>query len=178
MTEDREILRKICQGDSAAFNDLYREQAPRLHAFLRQMTGNTQAAEDLVQETFTEFWKKPAGYNPDLGSLRTWLFAIARKQAATWWRKHDPVMEETAETAFASSLEASSILQDAMARLNSHLRLILWLREVEGQSYEELAAILEIPVGTVRSRLYAARESLRRIWNQGPSEKEVAHEVR
>jgi RNA polymerase sigma-70 factor, ECF subfamily len=53
---------------------------------------------------------------------------------------------------------------DALARLPKEQRALLWLREVEGQSYAELAVILEIPIGTVRSRLFAAREALRKIW--------------
>ena len=67
--------------------------------------------------------------------------------------------------------EISSLIGDAFKRLDTEQRTLLWLREVEGQSYAELAKILEIPVGTVRSRLFAAREALRTIWlserNQG-----------
>lgn len=178
MTDDREVWKRICGGDVAAFDGLYRGIAPRLHAFLRRVTGNTQAAEDLVQETFTEFWKRPGNYNPELGSVRSWIFGIARKRAATWWRKHDVVTPEADEPISDCHIETSSALQDAMGRLDPQLRLILWLREVEGQSYEELAAILDIPVGTVRSRLFTAREALRTIWHQDPPEKEVTHEVR
>jgi RNA polymerase sigma-70 factor, ECF subfamily len=60
--------------------------------------------------------------------------------------------------------ETLSLVGDAFARLPEEQRMLIWLREVEGQSYSELAAILEIPVGTVRSRLFAAREELRRVW--------------
>jgi RNA polymerase sigma-70 factor, ECF subfamily len=168
--QDREVWQQICDGDVAAFDDLYREQAPRLYAFLRQMTGNTQAAEDIVQETFTEFWKRPGRYAPDSGSLGAWLFGISKKPAADWWRKRDPVAPEPDEPASACHVEISSLLEDAMARLPQQQRILLWLREVEGQSYEELANIPGIPAGTVRSRLFAAREALapvcrnRHVW--------------
>jgi RNA polymerase sigma-70 factor, ECF subfamily len=178
VTEDREVWKQICDGDVTAFNGLYREQAPRLYAFLRRMTGNTEAAEDIVQETFTEFWKRPGRYDPDLGSLRAWLFGISRKYVAAWWRKRDTAAPETDELMSDCHVETSSILQDAMARLPDQQRMLIWLREVEGQSYEELAKILEIPVGTVRSRLFAAREALRRIWYGDRREKEVSDEVR
>lgn len=178
MTQDREVWKQICDGSVPAFNELYRELAPRLLAFLRRMTGNPQAAEDILQETFAEFWKRPGRYNPELGSLRTWLLAIARKRAADWWRKHDAVAPEADEPVSACRLEIASILQDALARLDPQLQLILWLREVEGQSYDELARILEIPVGTVRSRLFSAREALRRVWYGDLRPKEVSHEVR
>ena len=61
-------------------------------------------------------------------------------------------------------------MTDALRRLPPDQRTLLWLREVEGQSYSELAAILGIPIGTVRSRLFAAREALRTIWNQTPNQ--------
>ena len=60
---------------------------------------------------------------------------------------------------------------DAFGRLPKEQRTLLWLREVEGQSYAELAEILGIPVGTVRSRLFAAREELRRVWHATPEVK-------
>ena len=177
MIEDREVWKRICDGDSGAFHDLYREQAPRLHAFLRRLTGNPQAAEDIVQQTFAEFWKRPGRYNPDYGSLRTWLFSISRKQLAEWWRKRDGPASEPEEPVAPCHLEASSILRDALSRLPEQQRILLWLREVEGQSYQELAEILEIPIGTVRSRLFSAREALRRVWFADPCPREVSDEL-
>jgi RNA polymerase sigma-70 factor, ECF subfamily len=178
VTEDRKVWKQICDGDVAAFHALYREQAPRLFAFVRRMTGNTHAAEDILQETFAEFWKRPARYNPDFGSLRAWLFGIARKQVSAWWRKQETVPTDTEEPATPSYVEISSILQDAMDRLPHQQRLLLWLREVEGQSYEELAGILDVPLGTIRSRLFAAREALRKVWHGELPHKETVHEVR
>lgn len=180
MPEDHEVWTQICHGEITAFNAFYREQAPRLYAFVRRMTGNPQAAEDIVQETFTEFWKRPAKYNPDSGSLRAWLFGIARKRIADWWRKHDKAAPEVDEPVSTCQIETSSIVQDAMSRLPHQQRLLIWMREVEGQSYQELAQTLEIPVGTVRSRLFAAREALRRIWCGGLREdkEEVSDELR
>ena len=67
--------------------------------------------------------------------------------------------------------ETRSILADALNRLTADERSIIWLREIEGRSYAELAAILDIPLGTVRSRLFAARQSLRGIWQSAPQMK-------
>jgi RNA polymerase sigma factor (sigma-70 family) len=72
----------------------------------------------------------------------------------------------------------SSMIADAFDRLSSEQRTLLWLREVEGQSYAELATILEVPVGTVRSRLFAAREALRNVWHSERVEKGGPYEVR
>lgn len=158
---------KIRAGDASAFDRFYRENAQRLQVFLRLLTGNGQAAEDVMQETFTQMWRSPNGFQPERGSLRAYLFGIGRKQAAEWRRKQISHGEAVVapEPATARNKETLMAISDAFARLNVEQQSILWLREVEGQSYEELAGILDIPVGTVRSRLFVAREQLRKIWH-------------
>lgn len=164
MPNDRELWERICRRDTLAFEGFYRENAPRVQSFLKHLLGNRQGAEDVAQETFLRLWTRPNGFRPD-GSLQAYLFGIARKQAAEWWRQRDPTANAAAEETERPKTEASSLVADAFARLDADQRSLLWLREVEGQSYEELAEILGIPVGTVRSRLSAARHELRRIWH-------------
>lgn len=175
MADHRELWERIQHGDADAFDDFYRENAPRLEIFLRHVVGNRQAAEDIMQETFTHLWSRPNGFRPERGALRSYLFGIGRKRAAEWWRKQG-AKEEVAEIELkANSAESSSAMEDAFRRLPQDQRSLLWLREVEGQSYVELAETLEIPIGTVRSRLFAAREALRKIWqSQRPQTKEGA----
>jgi RNA polymerase sigma-70 factor (ECF subfamily) len=165
LADDRETWRKIAQGDAEVFDAFYRENAPRLHAFLRQLVGNPQASEDIAQETFTQIWSHPSGFQPERGPLRAYLFGIGRKRAREWWRKQRPSdHEEIDDEIGVCHTEIDSIVNDAFRRLPEEQRTLLWLREVEGQSYLELASILEIPVGTVRSRLFVAREALRKVW--------------
>lgn len=178
MGDDRELWKRLCRQDEDAFNAFYGENAPRLCAFLRQVTGNAQAAEDVTQETFARIWNRPNGFDPERGSLRTYLFGMGRKRAAEWWRSQAAVEPLTADPVRASQAEISSLVGDAFQRLGAGQRTLLWLREVEGQSYAELAAILEIPVGTVRSRLFSAREALRTIWlSKRQQEKGGRHDV-
>ncbi|HEX3572874.1 MAG TPA: RNA polymerase sigma factor [Acidobacteriaceae bacterium] len=170
MADDREVWKRITQGDERAFDDFYNQTAPRLIAFLRHIVGGQEAAEDVAQETYTGIWNRLNGYMPEAGELRAYLYGAARKQAAAWWRKQSPsrrVCDGYAieDIAIPSQIEKRSIVEDAFQRLPAEQRALLWLREVEGQSYEELAVILEIPIGTVKSRLFAAREALRRIWH-------------
>lgn len=178
MFDDRELSKKIASGDGMAFDAWYRETAPRLRVFLRHLLGNEQAAEDVMQETFTHIWKRPDGFDPERGSLRGYLFGVARRKAAEWWRRQRPTEELGFEMPAASRMESASMVAEAFGCLNADQRTILWLREVEGQSYEELAAILEIPVGTVRSRLFAAREAMRAIWRGTPAVMGGRHELR
>ena len=168
MLDERELWKKISAGDAQAFDAWYRESAPRLRLFLRHLLGNSQAVEDVMQETYTHIWRRPQGFDPERGTLRAWLYGIARKQAAEWWRRQKPANSLEFENAAPGRAESSSVMADLLSQLPAEQRSLLWLREVEGQSYAELAVILDIPVGTVRSRLFAAREALRAIWHSAP----------
>jgi len=167
---DRELWKRISAGDADAFEAWYRETAPRLRAFLHRRTGSPQSADDLMQDIYTQIWCRPQGFDPDRGTLRVWLFGIAHKQAAEWWRRQRPVdsidqdMQPLEGEPSQPLSETRSIVADALKRLTADERSIIWLREIEGRSYAELATILDIPLGTVRSRLFAARQSLRAIW--------------
>lgn len=175
MPDDHALWERMRHGDAHAFAEFYRENASRLEIFLRHLVGNRQAAEDIMQETFTHLWSCPNGFHSERGTLRAYLFGIGRRRAAEWWRNQG-AKEEVAEVELkANSTESSSAMEDAFRRLPQDQRSLLWLREVEGQSYVELAETLEIPIGTVRSRLFAAREALRKIWqSQRPQTKEGA----
>jgi RNA polymerase sigma-70 factor (ECF subfamily) len=162
---DQELWERIRRGDAAAFDVFYCETASRLHAFLRLLVGSHSAAEDIVQETFLELWRRPRGYQSERGPLRAYLFGVGRKRAAEWWRKQSTRSEPRGSLAMFCTTESDSLVGDAFARLPCDQQTLLWLREVEGQSYAELADILDIPVGTVRSRLFTARENLRKIWH-------------
>ena len=164
MAEEYELWERIRRGEAQAFDAFYREMGPQLLGYLRQIVGNCQAAEDVMQETFTQMWRSPNGFTPERGTLRAYLFGVARKCAAEWWRKRGSVDGSPIEEPAECKNEIASLVGDALQRLPEEQRSLLWLREVEGQSYAELAQILEIPVGTVRSRLFSAREELRMVW--------------
>jgi RNA polymerase sigma-70 factor, ECF subfamily len=175
--DDQKLWKKISEGNAEAFDAFYRDSGPRLRAFLRQLLPGQQEAEDIMQDTFTQIWRRPQGFDPERGSLRGYVFGIGRKLASEWWRRQKPTDELNEESAPCQT-EMSSMVADAFNRLSSEQRTLLWLREVEGQSYAELAAILEVPIGTVRSRLFVAREALREVWNSERVEKGGPHDVR
>ena len=161
---DQEQWRRIVAGDAQAFTAFYQATAPRLLAFLQHMVGSREAAEDVAQETYAGIWRHPGGYHPERGSARGYLFGAGRRRAQEWWRRRGSVTEEVVEVSAESHTERQSMLLDALDRLPTEQRTLLWLREVEGLSYDELAKTLDIPLGTVRSPLFTAREALRRIW--------------
>ena len=151
------------------------EAIPHLEALLRtavRLSGNRARAEDAVQETYLRAWRSFRTYRPET-NCRAWLFKIllnVLKKAAGKQRR-DPLAE-------AEDVEVSGKLiplfpeaeggnrQDLLAavnRLASEFREVLWLVVVEGFAYREAAQILDIPMGTVMSRLYRARRELRRF---------------
>ena len=117
-----------------------------------------------MQETFTQLWCRPNGFQPERGSLRAYLYGIGRRRAAQWWRIQGSRNASTEDEMSPCRTETTSAVNEAFRQLPEEQRILLWLREVEGHSYVELAENLEIPLGTVRSRLFAAREALRRVW--------------
>lgn len=175
MVEDSELGDRIRRGETQAFDTLYREMGPRLLRYLQQIVGNRQVAEDVMQETFIQMWRSPNGFMPERGTLRAYLFGVGRKRAAEWWRNRESADRNVIEERIECKTETASLVGDAFQRLPEEQRSLLWLREVEGQSYDELAQILEIPVGTVRSRLFTAREELRKVWRSArPAKREGA----
>ena len=164
MSAHHEVWKRIAKGNAAAFDAWYRETAPHLRVFLRHLLANEQAVEDVMQETFTQIWHHPQRFDPERGSPRAYLFGVARRQAAEWRRKNLAADELEVDPPAPGRVEIASMVTEAFNRLTPEHRTLLWLREVEGQTYEELAMILDVPLGTVRSRLFAAREALRALW--------------
>jgi len=163
--DDQQLWDGIRRKDASAFDVLYQSYSASLLSFLRRLLGNHQAAEDVKQETFASIWQHPNGFNPGKGTLRSYVFGAGRKRAMEWWRRQKPLGNFATEPVEGCKTETQSMIGNAFDKLPVEQRTILWLREVEGQSYSELAHILGIPEGTVRSRLFAARKALRRIWH-------------
>lgn len=165
--ESRDWLRA---GNREAFKSFYRKHTSRLQNFLRRSVGDSRVAEDIAHEAFLHLWQHCNGFNPARGSARAYLFGIAAKRALDWWRHQPPKGPAHREGSIRGGSWAVLIV-DALEKIDPDMRSLLWLREVEGYSYQELAEMLEIPLGTVRSRLFAAREQFRQVWKgEGASE--------
>lgn len=171
MPDDRELWVRLCRRDAQAFETIYQTYGRSLMAFLKQFLGNPEAAEDITQETFTQIWQRPNGYEPTRGTLRAYIFGVGRKRASEWWRKHARPKAVLGDEPSECVPETTSIMEDAFKRLSEERQTLMWLREVEGYSYAEIADVLRIPVGTVGSRLTTARDELKRIWDSEPSAK-------
>lgn len=157
-----------------------KEAIPHLEALLRtavRMSGDRARAEDAVQETYLRAWRSFRTYEPET-NCRAWLFRILLNvlKKAAGKKRRDPLAEaedvEASHKVIPLFPEAEgSNRQDILAAVNQlapEFRNVLWLVIVEGFSYKETAQMLDIPMGTVMSRLYRARRELRR-WLTAPT---------
>ena len=166
--EEAGLVARARTGDEAAIRWLltrYRERAVRLaSAVLRR----SSEAEDVVQEAFIRAFQRIKGLRNDSGFGR-WLFRIVvrlcvdRTRSARWSAESGDADLSTA-CGSSDSPEAVAVVDALLVSLSPPLRAALVLREIEGLDYEEIAVVLSIPVGTVRSRLSAARQQFRRLW--------------
>jgi RNA polymerase sigma-70 factor, ECF subfamily len=162
------------ERSSAGFEQLAVPLFDRLYNFAHWLTRNREEAEDLVQETYAKALKGFSSFEPGT-NIRAWMFRILRNtflnsrtglKAATVPLESPeddpalPVEKETPETILIDRA-SEQILQESMAELPVRYREVLLLCEVEEMSYQEIAATLAIPAGTVMSRLSRARRALR-----------------
>lgn len=159
---ERILVKRILAGDARAADQLIREHYPRVLRFLRHLTGSTSDAEDLAQQTFVRAGSALPRFRYEC-SLSTWLHRIAYHEFAHLLRDRRetpmPLPERAVDVTGRS--EDAVVLAAAIGDLPEELRTAFVLREVQRLSVREVAAILEVPEGTVKSRNHSARERLR-----------------
>ena len=161
--DDIELLHRAGDGDSAAFHALVDRHAQRLYRLAVSLIGNATDAEDVLQETFVGAFRGLRTFE-GRSSVKTWLTRILVMQAAQWNRSRRRRVAGSMDDsipAAAGSPEAAMDVQAALGRLSPEHREVLALREFERMSYEEIAQVLDVPRGTVESRLHRARSELR-----------------
>jgi len=166
-TPDQDALRLLEQGDPRGFDLAYSRYAPRIFNFLLRLSGSRALAEDLFQHTFLRLAEAGARLRSD-SDLRAWLFTVARNAFHSNARSRNVAARANAEIS-AVQLEASTSpeaslslleLERALSKLSASDRESLLLFGVEGLSYVEMAAILDLDQVTVRKRVSRARARL------------------
>lgn len=182
---EKDFIEKLIAGDAEAFDHLVVRHISDIYALLVRITGDVEEAGDLTQETFLSVFKAVKKFRGD-ADLKTWLFRIAINKSHNrhrWWKRRkrgqtisldasygdsDSALSETIASDLANPeenilrLERERTLLAALRQLPDIFREAVVLCDLEGFSYEEIAAILEINIGTVKSRIARGREDLRR----------------
>jgi RNA polymerase sigma-70 factor (ECF subfamily) len=170
-SDDERLIGAIAQGDRDALGLLYDRYAPTMLAVAQRVLGAAQPAEDLVQDVFLEAWHRARHYDASRGTVRTWLMlrlrsrAIDRKRAAQRARRVDldeaKLGEQSARDGEPISAREASTLRGLLAELSSEQKAVLELGYFGGLSCAEIASRLDVPIGTVKSRMSRAIAHLR-----------------
>jgi RNA polymerase sigma-70 factor (ECF subfamily) len=168
---DLALLQGMAAGDVRALDSLYARHGGAILSFLVARMGNRQLAEEVLQDTMMAAWQHAGSFRRE-SSIRTWLLVIARNKAINMQRKQQPVLTilddsvSSHDTGPLEKLERGAA-QDAVRRAMQHLspehREILVLVFYHQLAGQEVAEVLGISVGTVKSRLHRAKEMLRRV---------------
>ncbi|MGN6148636.1 MAG: RNA polymerase sigma factor [Rhizomicrobium sp.] len=166
--DETKLIARAAAGDSAAFALLVRQHQSGLRGFLRRLTRNDPSlADDIAQEAFLECWRKLSHDRGD-GSFAGWLNRIAWSRFLMEARKRKPeLLEDLPEQSYEASPDTKLDLESAMAKLSAGERAALTLCTALGHSNEEAAAILAMPLGTVKSHVLRGREKLRAMLEAG-----------
>ena len=175
LMSDEALLSSSLDGNMVAFDLLVDRYYERIYGYLNRFLKDSDMAEDLLQETFLRVWKKRGEFR-NIASFSTWIYTIAGNLARSEWRRRkrwrmlrlgpsdnedDPDFELADEGAGPDRVVegrlAAAELLDEVAKLPERYRQVVILRDVQELSYEEIAGIVQVPVGTVKSRLNRGR---------------------
>ena len=181
--DDQRLIAECLAGDAAAFGGLVRRYQERLFNTVIRLVDNAEDAHDVVQEAFLNAYQSLDGFKGD-SLFFTWLYRIAVNTAISMRRKQrvsisidsgrngehpiePPDLSEQSRPGHAlEQAEQERRIQIALARLSPEHRAVLVMKDMEGQKYETMAEILQVPIGTIRSRLHRARLELRQLLEQ------------
>jgi RNA polymerase sigma-70 factor, ECF subfamily len=179
-TDDRRLIADCLAGRTSAFGELVRRHQDRLFNAILRVVDNAEDAADVVQDAFLNAYQSLNSFKGD-SEFFTWLYRIAFNAAISLRRKRKVVLsldagaggdergatepsdpsEFTRPGVALERSEEDAQLLAAMARLSPEHRAVLVLKDLEGQKYEDIAAVLDVPIGTIRSRLHRARMELK-----------------
>jgi RNA polymerase sigma-70 factor (ECF subfamily) len=188
-----QIVRRCLDGDSSAWAELVRAQHRRVYSLCYRFTGNPSDAEDLTQDVFLKIYSNLASFDTGRGSLHVWIAAMTRNllvdnfrrtknQRTTsslddGWESSEelkPIERLTARGVSpheaAAKNELARMVQSALARVSVELREAVILRDLQDLDYKEIACVLDIPEGTVKSRISRGRAELARLLERNKRE--------
>src|SRR5579875_74895 len=171
---DEELMDLVCEQDPDAFGVILERHADAAYSLAYRILGNSEAAEDVLQEAFLSLWRR-GGYDRSKGSVRTWILSIVHNRAIDTLRRkgarptqamdvdellrNRPAEERTEET--VAHRERAARLRSALDLLPEEQRRVVELAYFGGFTHAEIAALSELPIGTVKGRMRLALQKLR-----------------
>lgn len=189
---DQQLVKRAQKGDTRAFDLLVLKYQGRIAALVSRYVSDSAEVEDVTQEAFIKAFRALPKFRGD-SAFYTWLYRIASNAAknylvakgrrptadadvddAEYFDEGDALRDAESPESQLMGDELAQVVHDALERLPDELRTALTLREFEGLSYEEIAEVMECPVGTVRSRIFRARDAVdARVKAQLAGEQEI-----
>jgi RNA polymerase sigma-70 factor (ECF subfamily) len=183
--EDAEVVRRCLAGDGASWEGVVRTHTRRIYNLCYRFTGRREEAEDLAQEVFLRVFRTLNSYNPEQGALGVWMHRVARNLLIDHYRAtrkerysvslddEMPRLEQKESGAprpdrALAQTELSAAVQQGLTRLSPELREAVILRDLQGFEYREISQVLDIPEGTVKSRINRGRAELGKILKRMP----------
>lgn len=160
------LLRDVAKGSDAAFATVYDETAPRIHGLVLRVVRNPAQAEEVTQEVYLEVWRRASSFDPGRGSPFAWLMTLAHRRAVdrirssqsassrdeTWEARTRDVQFDTTAEAVTASLDAQRV-RSALDELTGTQREAVGLAFLGGYTHREVAALLDLPLGTAKTRI-------------------------
>lgn len=169
---DEELMLDFQRGEEIAFRELFTRYKNPVYGYIRRRVSNPARAEEIAQDVFLALVKNRNRYQVRAG-FRTYLYRIALNRVIAEYRKRkeeDPLPENPGAAPGCDPVVVTQV-REALEKIDPDQREVVLLREYQGLSYDEIAKVLEIPVGTVRSRLFRAKMALRELlapsWAEG-----------
>ena len=171
---DSVLIEKAKNGNKGAFNILVNKYYPRVYATLFSFTKSKEDSEDLSQQTFIKVWQQLSSFRGD-SAFFTWVYRIAINLAKNFvassgFKKqkiNTSIEKAEIDVSSFEDIESAAIHEESLNEIKNFintmpesLKTAFTLREVEGKSYEDISFITDTPIGTVRSRIFRARESI------------------
>jgi RNA polymerase sigma-70 factor (ECF subfamily) len=176
-----QLLQQVAQQDQQALMTLYQQYGNLVYSLCLRVLRQSPLAEEVTQDVFLKLWRQPQRWNPALGSFSSWLLTIARhaaidrlrregRQAPAAWEEigesDNPGVQASAFAAEQANWANGQALARLLLKLPSEQRQLIELAFYQGYTHSELADLLQIPLGTVKTRLRMGMQKLRVLWEE------------
>lgn len=178
---ENELLQQVARQDQEALMALYQRYSALVYSLCLRVLRQPGLAEEVTQDVFLKLWRQPDRWDPSLGQFSSWLLTISRNAAIDRLRREgrqaqvawvaDDEGQESREGAHLYAAEQANwidgqVLRKLLRRLPAEQRQLIELAFFEGYSHSELAELLHLPLGTVKTRLRMGMQKLRQLWEE------------